>query len=98
MRSVEALAAEASGTDCPGTVSSGPAGARGSIDANDNTNLNTNSNVNTSTNPSSSTDQPSASPRLGDDNDKKTGLDRADEAAGSHGQHGRDNARDKQQR
>jgi len=25
--------------------------------------------------------------------DKKTGLDRADEAAGSHGQQGRDNAR-----
>ena len=48
----------------------------------------------------------SASPRLGDDKDKldkdqgdkKTGLDRADEAAGQHGQHGRDNARDKQQR
>jgi hypothetical protein len=32
------------------------------------------------------------------DPDKKTGLDRADEAAGSHGQHGRDNAREKQSR
>jgi hypothetical protein len=28
--------------------------------------------------------------------DKKTGLDRADEAAGSHGQQGRDNARTRQ--
>ena len=30
--------------------------------------------------------------------DKPTGLDRADEAAGSHGAEGRENARDKQQR
>jgi hypothetical protein len=30
--------------------------------------------------------------------DKKTGLDRADEAAGEHGQHGRANARAKQGR
>ena len=28
-----------------------------------------------------------------DKSDKKTGLDRADEAAGDHGKHGRDNAR-----
>jgi hypothetical protein len=28
--------------------------------------------------------------------DKKTGLDRADQVAGEHGQHGRDNAREKQ--
>ena len=40
----------------------------------------------------------SASPRFKDDEEKKTGLDRADEAAGSHGQHGRDNAREKQMR
>jgi len=33
-----------------------------------------------------------------DQGDKKTGLDRADDAAGQHGQQGRDNARDKQQR
>ncbi|HYE91016.1 MAG TPA: hypothetical protein VEA38_08360 [Terriglobales bacterium] len=60
------------------------------------------------------TDSPSASPSTsgdekkdadkeagkarGLDPDKKTGLDRADEAAGSHGQHGRDNAREKQSR
>jgi len=31
-----------------------------------------------------------------DHGDKKTGLDRADEAAGQHGQQGRDNAREKQ--
>jgi hypothetical protein len=30
--------------------------------------------------------------------DKKTGLDRADQAAGEHGQQGRDNARAKQSR
>jgi hypothetical protein len=30
--------------------------------------------------------------------DKKTGLDRADEAAGEHGKQGRDNAREKQSR
>jgi hypothetical protein len=29
---------------------------------------------------------------------KARGLDRADDAAGSHGQHGRDNAREKQSR
>ena len=28
--------------------------------------------------------------------DKKTGLDRADQVAGEHGKHGRDNAREKQ--
>ena len=32
----------------------------------------------------------------GHDPDRAKGLDRADEAAGSHGQHGRDNARQKQ--
>jgi hypothetical protein len=31
------------------------------------------------------------------DSDKLTGLDRADEVAGDHGQQGRDNAREKQQ-
>jgi hypothetical protein len=47
---------------------------------------------------------PSASPSIDDDkskdkadmhdkSDKKTGLDRADEAAGEHGKQGRDNAR-----
>jgi len=90
--------------NCPGTTSSGPAGASGSTNANDNTNINTNTNQNTNLNTNS--DQPSASPRLGDDKDKadkdqgdkKTGLDRADDAAGQHGQQGRDNARDKQQR
>ena len=59
-----------------------------------------------------SVDTPSASPKTGDemdkdqesskarglDPDKKTGLDRADEAAGAHGQQGRDNARKKQSR
>jgi hypothetical protein len=30
--------------------------------------------------------------------DKKTGLDRADEAAGKHGKQGRDNARSRQDR
>jgi len=30
--------------------------------------------------------------------DKKTGLDRADQAAGEHGKQGRDNAREKQGR
>jgi hypothetical protein len=30
--------------------------------------------------------------------EKKTGLDRADEVAGEHGKHGRDNARAKQGR
>jgi hypothetical protein len=59
------------------------------VNENRNTNVNDNSNVNQA---------PAASPRTGDDidkdtSDKKTGLDRADEAAGSHGQHGRDNAR-----
>ena len=40
------------------------------------------------------TSSPSASPNYGSDmSDKKTGLDRADEAAGSNGQQGRDNAR-----
>jgi len=34
--------------------------------------------------------------RHGNKEDKKTGLDRADEVAGEHGQHGRDNARAKQ--
>jgi hypothetical protein len=33
-----------------------------------------------------------------DKSDKKTGLDRADEAAGQHGAQGRDNAREKQSR
>ncbi len=31
------------------------------------------------------------------DIDKKTGLDRTDQAAGEHGQRGRDNAREKQE-
>jgi hypothetical protein len=31
------------------------------------------------------------------DADKKTGLDRADQAAGSHGEQGRDTAREQQQ-
>jgi hypothetical protein len=49
-----------------------------------------------------STDSPSASPKMEDSKDtldaeKKTGLDRADEAAGPHGQHGRDNAREHQE-
>ena len=49
-----------------------------------------------------STDSPSASPRMGDETDKldaekKTGLDRADQAAGQHGQQGRDNAREHQE-
>jgi hypothetical protein len=49
-----------------------------------------------------STDSPSASPKMGDDKDKldadkKTGLDRADQAAGEHGQKGRDNAREHQE-
>ena len=54
------------------------------------------------------TDSPSASPNTmssdqesakarGLDPDKKTGLDRADEAAGAKGQQGRDNAREKQE-
>lgn len=34
----------------------------------------------------------------GHDPDKLTGLDRADQAAGEHGQQGRDNAREKQDR
>jgi len=37
-------------------------------------------------------------PRVIADPDKKTGLDRADEAAGAHGQQGRDGAREKQSR
>jgi hypothetical protein len=49
-----------------------------------------------------STDSPSASPKMEDDKDKldadkKTGLDRADQAAGEHGQQGRDNAREHQE-
>jgi len=32
------------------------------------------------------------------DQDKKTGLDRADQVAGEHGKQGRDNAREKQER
>jgi hypothetical protein len=32
----------------------------------------------------------------GHDEDKLTGLDRADQVAGEHGKHGRDNAREKQ--
>jgi hypothetical protein len=43
-----------------------------------------------------STDEESAKAR-GLDPDKKTGLDRADEAAGTKGQQGRDNAREKQE-
>jgi len=35
---------------------------------------------------------------FGKDEDKKTGLDRADQAAGEHGKQGRDNAREKQGR
>ena len=50
-----------------------------------------------SASPSLSTDQESSKAR-GLDPDKKTGLDRADEAAGTHGQQGRDNAREKQER
>ncbi|MBM4439611.1 MAG: hypothetical protein FJ027_04255 [Candidatus Rokubacteria bacterium] len=50
-----------------------------------------------STSPSTDTDTEAGKAR-GLDPDKKTGLDRADEAAGSHGQHGRDNAREKQGR
>jgi hypothetical protein len=53
-------------------------------------------------------DTPSASPRTGEvgenngkargqDPDKKTGLDRADQAAGDQGQQGRDNAREQQE-
>jgi hypothetical protein len=49
-----------------------------------------------------STDSPSASPTMSDDKDKldaekKTGLDRADQAAGEHGKQGRDNAREHQE-
>ena len=54
------------------------------------------------------TDSPSASPSLSPDQeaakarglepDKKTGPDRAGEAGGAHGQHGRANASDIQQR
>ena len=48
-------------------------------------------------------DSPSASPKMSDDKDKldaekKTGLDNADQKAGEHGQQGRDNAREKQER
>lgn len=32
----------------------------------------------------------------GDEEDKLTGLERADQVAGEHGQYGRDNAREKQ--
>ncbi|HET7343580.1 MAG TPA: hypothetical protein VFL90_19100 [Methylomirabilota bacterium] len=71
------------------------------MNSNDNTNVNTNLNSNTNQG------QPSASPRMdndrdrddmkkGQDLDKKTGLDRADQAAGEHGQQGRDNAREHQ--
>jgi hypothetical protein len=34
----------------------------------------------------------------GVDNDTKTGLDRVDQAAGAHGQQGRDNAREHEER
>jgi hypothetical protein len=71
----------------------------GNYNSNTNVNQNNNTNVNQA---------PSASPRTDDvekdqdkfkdRSDKKTGLDRADEAAGPHGQHGRDNAREKQSR
>ena len=55
----------------------------------------------TKTDGSGSTDSPSASPKMDDakdtlDAEKKTGLDRADQAAGPHGQQGRDNAREQQ--
>jgi len=74
-------------------------GTSGSTSGEINSNVNTNSNTNVNTN--TNDQSPSASPRSDDDGktkqndgDKKTGLDRADEAAGSHGQHGRDNARE----
>ena len=57
-------------------------------------------NVNSDTN---GKDAPSASPKTGDDGkkigdeEKKTGLDRADQAAGEHGKQGRDNAREQQE-
>jgi hypothetical protein len=85
-----------------GPTSSTDGSGTSTLNTNVNENRNTNTNVNDNTNVNQS---PSASPRTGDDDqlkqndqDKKTGLDRADEAAGPHGQHGRDNAREKQQR
>src|SRR5688572_22642930 len=60
--------------------------------------LSTDTSVSGTTGSTSSTDSPSASPTMSDDKDKldaekKTGLDRADQAAGEHGKQGRDNAR-----
>ena len=82
----------------------GGAAISGSVSAGD-TNINTNrsQNTNLNTNLSPGQDQPSASPRLDDDTSQrdegqaetKTGLDRADQTVSEHGQHRRDNARDK---
>ncbi len=64
--------------------------------------VSTDSSVSGTTGGTLSTDSPSASPKMGDEKDKldaekKTGLDRADQAAGQHGQQGRDNARESQE-
>jgi hypothetical protein len=62
--------------------------------------INTNTEPKTNQNTNIKDDQsPSASPKGTDDkvkqDDKVHGLDRADEAAGPHGQQGRDNARER---
>ena len=64
--------------------------------------VSTDTSVSGSTGGTLSTDSPSASPKMDDDKDKldaekKTGLDRADQAARPHGQQGRDNAREHQE-
>ena len=64
--------------------------------------VSTDSSVSGTTGGTLSTDSPSASPKMGDekdklDSEKKTGLDRADQAAGQHGEQGRDNAREHQE-
>ena len=90
-----------------GAATSGPAGMRGTPDSTDTgrTIRSTNPNLNTDPNSNLDQDQPSASPRLGDDDRArmdtghgKTGLDGADEAVGGHDQHGRDHAGGKQER
>jgi hypothetical protein len=85
--STDSISGSVSGTD------SASGAASGGVNTNDNTNVN---------------QSPSASPSMGDEQnkaddrdrmkqqeqgDKKNGLDRADDAAGSHGVQGRDKAR-----